>query len=87
MTNKHHRWQTRWMIDLATCRATHDSGVIVQFTQAEDDAAAWDGTPIDDPELFAALLAKHGGHNIGPHFARLMREAGQLYEEALHARH
>lgn len=87
MTSKHHRWQTRWRIDLAAALATHDSGLIVRFTELVGQRGAWDGVPVDNPEVFAQLLAKHGPHNIGPHIERLKREASQLYKEAQNAGH
>lgn len=87
MTSKHHRWQTRWRIDLATNRAMHECGLVIQFARPDSMPGAWDGAPVDDPDVMAQLLTKHGPHNIGPHLARLMREAGQLFKEAHHAQH
>lgn len=87
MTGKHYRWQTRWTIDLGACTARHESGLVVCFSQAADTPGAWDGELLEDPALTAQLVRKHGPHNIGPMVARLMREAAQLYTEALNARH
>ncbi|MCV2349297.1 hypothetical protein [Paucibacter sp. Y2R2-4] len=87
MTSKHYGWQKRWRVDLAARQAVHESGLIVEYTQDPADPAAWDGELLPDPAVHAALIAKHGPHNIGPMMARLMREAGQIYKEALNDRH
>lgn len=85
MTSKHYRWQTRWHVNLDASTATHDSGLVVRFDRADDDQRAWDGAIVDDPAVMSALLSKHGPHNIGPHLARLMREAGELFSAAIEA--
>jgi len=32
MTGKHYQWHKRWTVDVETASATHDSGLVVDFT-------------------------------------------------------
>ena len=50
MTGRHYNWHRRWGIDLAACTATHDSGLVVKFSEAKDSPGAWDGTPVNAQE-------------------------------------
>lgn len=79
MTGKHYNWHKKWSVDLAACTATHDSGLIVKFTQATDDPMAWDGEPINDVEWLASMRGKMPPHDLVKHTARLLREAGDAY--------
>ncbi len=87
MTGKHYRWQARWQVDTAACEARHDSGLVMRFARAGDDAHAWNGEPVNADETLRALLARHGPHNAPQMLARLAREAGEVYTEALRGRH
>ena len=62
---------------------------MVRFTRAADDARAWDGAVPAEvlAEVERALLARHGQPATARQLARLMREAGEIYTEALHGRH
>lgn len=86
MTGKHYNWHRRWVVDLAACTATHDSGLIVRFVR-NDAECAWDG----EPENMECWLAEHrqrmSGENLLKHAARLLREAGDAYAWQLKKRH
>lgn len=82
MPSKHYRWQTRWRVDMPARSAVHESGLIVRFS-APDRYGGADGEPVNSQEWLDQAIKKHGGHNIGPMLARLMREAGQIYQETL----
>jgi len=71
MTGKHYGWQKRWRLDLEASTATHDTGLVV-------DISAGIGQAVNLEDLRAALTAKHGGHNVPPMVARLVREAERL---------
>lgn len=89
MPSKHYRWQARWRIDAGTCRATHDTGLIVAFDGPPGQGGP--GQPVNDRTIAAALAPHHGPHNVGPMIARLLREAQQLYnappKEGTHGPH
>ena len=77
MTSKHYRWQTRWHIDLAAGRATHDSGLIVSFTAASGP----DGQAENADATLALLAVKNGPHNAPTMLRRLLKEAATLYHQ------
>lgn len=84
MTSKHHKWQTRWLVDLAAAQATHDSGLVVEFKPAHGPPEVeFDGRPLNTDQVLPALMEKHGQHNVGPMLARLLREAGDIYSHTL----
>jgi len=81
------RWHRAWSVDLAAGTATHESGLVVRFTRAADDPAAWDGAAdaASAETVLAALVAEHGPHNAPLRLARLMREAGETWTHAQHS--
>lgn len=87
MVSKHYKWQLEWAVDLEASTAAHSSGLVVQFTPADDTPGAHDGRAVNIEQISSALLAKHGGHNVPQMLARLMREAGEIYTEARRGRH
>lgn len=80
MPNHRPGWTKAWTIDLNTCEARHESGLVVVF---EEDDEGWFGTP--KPGTEAALL-RQGADAAAQMAARLMREAGDAYQKALKAR-
>lgn len=87
MTGKHYNWHQRWKVDLSACTATHDSGLVVQFKQAEDDPRAWDGSAVNSEAWFAGIKDTMPPQDLSKHVARLMREAGEVYQWQLKKRH
>lgn len=87
MVGKHYNWHQRWKVDLSACTATHDSGLVVRFTQADDDPHAWDGSSDNAEAWFAKLKGTMPPNDIANHAARLMREAGEAYQWQLQKRH
>jgi hypothetical protein len=83
MTNHPNRnWRRRWKVDLAGCTATHQDGWVFAFALAKGDNAAWDGKLIAQPQLPDPLPP-----GFAKTAARIAKEAGDLYMEALHGRH
>jgi hypothetical protein len=67
MTGKHYQWHKRWAVDLAARFATHDSGMVVDFscvgkarTQAELDALDF-----ERPDFGCLALPKDGSVWVG----------------------
>lgn len=87
MTGKHYGWPRRWIVDLATCTAIHESGLIVRFVESQDSPGAWDGTPINAQEWLTSIKNTMPRHDLERHAARLMREAGDAYRYQLKRRH
>ena len=87
MTGKRYNWHRRWVVDLAACTATHDSGLIVKFSEAEDSPGALDGTPVNAQEWLSGIRNTIPPRDIERHAARLMREAGDAYLYQLKRRH
>ena len=83
MTGKHYAWHKAWAVDLAASTATHASGLLVRFTQADDDDddVAWNGhvEPANANATFAILAAQHGRDNAWAMLPRLMREADDVF--------
>lgn len=74
MPHSNRNWQRRWKVDLSTCTAVHDSGLVVRFR--EHPEGGWDGKPETlPPDLMDARKAY-----------RLMREAGEVYKRELDRR-
>ena len=82
MTNHPNRnWRKRWTVDLSTCSATHaPTGVIINYTRDDD---GWEGK-CQDLALVNRLLSDKEIN--ADQLARIMREAGDVYKEALDAR-
>jgi len=79
MTNHPNRnWRSRWRVDLAACTATHQpTGIVITFAR---DGDAWNGT-IKQIDQLNQMIAEGGA--TAQSIARLMREAGDIYQEAL----
>lgn len=80
MTNHPNRnWRSRWTIDLETSTATHRDGLVFRFAPVPDEAGAFDGKCVVQPEPITAA------HLAGA--VRIAREAGEIYIEARNGRH
>lgn len=79
MSNHPNRgWRSRWTV--VGQEARHGpSGLVVRFSRASD-AAAWDGRAVNAQEVYQALAAA-GTQDIDRTLARLMREAGEIFQE------
>lgn len=86
MTGKNYNWHKRWLVDLADCTATHESGLVVQFKKAEE-SGAWDGTPLNSEEWFEKTKNTMPPQDLIKRASRLMREAGEVYTWSLKKRH
>lgn len=84
MAGKHHGWQARWRVDLSTCTATHDSGLVFRFRQTEP--GIWDGEGEFSEEWAAAARQRMNPSDLQKHAARLAREAGDVYQAELRKR-
>ncbi len=78
--------QTPWTVDLSSCTATHSTGLIVRFVKAADHPHAWDGEATNDDIWFHNLCKKQPAEEVQELMAGLMREAGDIYLEALKRR-
>lgn len=85
MVGKHHKWHTRWQVDLATCTATHDSGLVLRFVQSAP--GVWDGEATNAEAWFSSMKDKMPPQDLASHATRLMREAGDAYMWQLQRRH
>jgi len=86
MTGKHRNWHRRWIVDLAACTATHESGLVVRAVRAPDDDAT-DYQPANLDAWQALMLQTMPISNLVPHAQRLMREAAEVYQRAQAERH
>lgn len=86
MTGKHRHWHRRWVVDLAACTATHESGLVVRAVRAPDGDAT-DYTPANLDAWQTEMLRTMPFDNLVPHARRLMREAADVYGRALEGRH
>ncbi len=77
MTGKHYNWHKRWQVDLNTCRATHDSGLVFEFTR--DGQGEWTGQPLNLDESQDEQLKRMPPPDLAKHARRLAREAGGTY--------
>jgi hypothetical protein len=69
-------------VNLAACTATHKpTGIVVTFAR---DGDGWNGT-IKQIDQLNQMIAECGA--TAQSLARLMREAGDVYQEALDDRH
>lgn len=62
-------------------------GLVVRFTAAVDDPAALDGKSPNAQAIGNQLIAAHGATAAANVLARLMREAGEIYQRALEQQH
>lgn len=86
MTGKHRGWHRRWIIDLAACTATHDSGLIVTAERSpEEDGYDFHAANLDAWQT--AMLVTMPMSNLIPHAQRLLREAAEAYQYVLRGRH
>lgn len=86
MTGKHRNWHRRWVVDLAACTATHDSGLVVRAVRApDDDATDFEATNLEAWQ--AEMLKAMPMSNLVPHAQRLLREAVEVYQRAQAGRH
>jgi hypothetical protein len=78
MTNHPNRnWRRRWQFDTASLTAKHESGLTIQFKEADDTPGALDGEVLGGiPES----LDWRSNPNI---LAKLMRQAGDGMMDAL----
>lgn len=79
MTGKNYNWHKRWRVDLSTCTATHESGLVVRFRKANDELGGWIGEPVNAQEWFQTIKGSMPPDDIAKHASRLMREAGDAY--------
>ena len=85
MTGKHYNWHRRWVIDLAACTATHDSGLIFAFRQ--DGAGEWSGHLVNLDAWQTEQLKRMPFPDLVKHARRLAKEAGDAYLWQLKKRH
>jgi hypothetical protein len=86
MTGKHRHYHRRWVVDLAACTATHDSGLIVKAIRSPDDEAT-DYRPLNLDAWQDKMLTTMPLPNLVPHAKRLLREAVEVYQRAQQLRH
>lgn len=85
MTGKHYNWHRRWVVDLAACTATHDSGLI--FTFVQDGSGEWVGKPTNLDAWQEEQLKRMPLPDLAKHAGRLAQEAGDAYLWQLKRRH
>lgn len=85
MTGKHYNWHRRWVVDLAACTATHESGLIFLFQQ--DGDGEWEGKPCNLDQWQDEQLKRMPLHDLAKHARRLAQEAGDTYLWQLKKRH
>jgi hypothetical protein len=86
MTGKHRNWHRRWIVDLAACTATHDSGLIVRAARTPTSEAT-DFLPVNLDDWQQTMLATMPLPNLVAHANRLMREAVEVYQREQAKRH
>lgn len=78
MTNHPNRgWRGRWIVSGDEARH-NSSGLIVRFRRVDGGA---DGKAINGQEVAQALIEIHGLDAAGKMLTRLMREAGDIFQE------
>jgi len=85
MTGKHYNWHKRWVVDLTTCTATHDSGLVFRFSQAE--SGALDGVSENLDAWQDEQLKRMPLTDLAKHAQRLAKEAAEAYLYQLKRRH
>jgi len=74
-------WRSKWTVDPSACTATHQSGIVVQYTF---NNGGWDGKVISQlPDMPADIKESQ---KLANHLAKMMREAGDIYKEHLDGR-
>lgn len=75
-------WRKRRRVDLAAASAIHEpTGLCVVFFPDINEAGTYDGKPVSIPPAILERAQQDGGKEA----ARLMREAGTIFKEALDA--
>lgn len=81
MASKHYGWQKRWAVDLDARTATHDTGLVFNFTREAD---GWSGEA--DKAVLQQWIAlqqvKMPLPDVARHGQRLAREAGDIWQAA-----
>jgi hypothetical protein len=72
-------WRGRWEFVGRDLRHK-PTGLVVRFTRAPDDPAAWDGEPLNLSEVSQLMIAEIGLDAASKKLQRLMREAGELFQ-------
>lgn len=75
-----------WSVDLSACEARHVSGLVIRFRKADDGLGGWVGELAGGGDL-RPLVAMYPNEKPEKIVARLAREAGDVYSEAMRARH
>lgn len=86
MTGRHYAWHRRWVVDLAACTATHDSGLVLRASRAPD-AEATDFNVENLNTWQAGMLDRMPLPDVLVHAKRLLREGVQVYQRAQDRRH
>lgn len=79
MAGKHHNFHKRWTVDLAANTATHESGLVIEFTpktSAGFSRVATEQVALD------YLSIKNGRGNAGVMLDRLKRESIDVFHWA-----
>lgn len=71
--SKHHKWQTRWVLDAASGIARHESGIEAQHTPSGPSI-------INRPAAIGILCWSVGERAAADRLARLTREAGAIFD-------
>lgn len=74
-------WRGRWEFVGRDLRHK-PTGLLVNFKRAPDDPTAWDGKPSNLDEVVAELSKSEPIEEVAKSLARLIREAGELFQEA-----
>lgn len=73
-------WRGRWTVDTAAGEARHGpSGLVVRFDAHSE--GGWQGAAVNLDEVGQALIERHGQADAARMLARLMREAGDIFQE------
>ncbi len=80
MNHPNRGWRSRWVVQGHEARHL-PSGLVVRFERAQG-VAAWDGHPTNGQEAFQALREAHGPEEAARMLARLLREAGDIFQES-----
>lgn len=84
MPNHRPGWTKAWTVDLNTCEARHESGLVFQFV--EDDLG-WAAEAVNLDTITPKLTAVHGFYATMQMLRRIHLEAADVYDKALRARH
>ena len=72
----------RWVVQGREARHG-PSGLVVSFRRTPTDDG-WDGEPTNGETVAQALIAAHGFQEASRMLTRLMREAGDIFQERHH---